>query len=156
MPEFKSLTDLEKYLTQKINNALEQEVSHQARETMKDVIQTEVYDKYTSHAKEPYVRHMSDGGLIDDENIHTGLIDDGELVIRNTRNNIDDYGNAPYRDVAAIVEEGINYDWKGSEIYKMQPYPRPFHKETARELDEKGLAKKALEKGLNRQGIDTK
>ncbi len=34
--------------------------------------------------------------------------------------------------------------------------PRPFHAETARELEDKGLAKKALEKGLKMQGVDVK
>jgi hypothetical protein len=148
MPDFKSLAELEKYLTQKVNNALEQEVSHVARNTLKEHVIDDVYDKY-----EPtqYQRHGADGGLLDDENIYTGLVDDGELVIRSTRVDEED----PSKDVAAIVEYGRGYDWTKSKIYQMQPFPRPFHRETARELDEKGLAKKALEKGLNRQGIQT-
>jgi hypothetical protein len=147
--DFKSLAELEKYLTQKINDALENEVSHVARNTLKEHVIDDVYDKY-----EPtqYQRQGADGGLMDDKNIYAGLVDDGELVVRSTRVDEDD----PRKDIASIVEFGTGYTWEKSKIYHMQPFPRPFHAETAKELDEKGLAKNALEKGLNRQGIDTK
>jgi hypothetical protein len=160
--EFNNVEELEKYLTQKINNSLEEEVSKQARKTMKEVIETEVYAKYTPYedVKKPYTRQRKDGGLLDDENIHTGLVNDGELVIRNTRTNEHDdelgYSTSPYRDVAAIVEYGTNYNWNNSKIYHIQPFPRPFHEKTAERLKQEGLAKKALTDGLKRNGLDVK
>lgn len=148
MTVFSSLRDLENYLNDKINNALENEVANVSRETMKRNIEMVVYDRYKPSQ---YTRHKENGGLLDDRNIVTELIDDNTLYIRNIRQDTDKYGNV--RDVARIVEEGEPYTWEYSRIYSMQPYPRPFHEETAKELSSRGLAKKALAEGLQKQGI---
>lgn len=156
--QFKSLDELAKYLEPIINSALEKEVAQQARKTMKEAIQDIVYDKY-----EPteYDRLYDDSratyggteyGLQHDESIYTGLNTDGELLVRSTRRDPD----SPSKDIPSIIEYGTGYDWEDSRIYARQPFPRPFHAETAKRLDKEELAKKALEKGLNRQGIDTK
>lgn len=149
MATFSNLKDLEKYLNKKIASALEKEVAKVARETMKQKIETEVYNRY-----EPteYDRQKENGGLLDDRNIVTELINDNTLYVRNIRT---DTENGIVKDVARIVEEGEGYTWDRSKIYQMQPYPRPFHEETAKELFNKGLAKKALAEGLSRQGVKT-
>lgn len=137
--------ELEKQINQKINNAMNQEVSDQARKTMKEQIIEEVYDRYTPSPS----GYKRTGGLHQDKNIETTMENDNTLVVRNIRRD-EDSG----RLIAPVIESGIGYEWEKSKIYNMQPFPRPFNTETLRELDEKGLAKDALAKGLKRQGLD--
>lgn len=142
MPTFLGINDLINYLNTKvIKNALENEVQEVARQTLKENVISEVYDKYTP------TQYKRTGGLYQDENIESKMEDDNTLSVRSIRT---DDG----KDVAEIIESGVGYTWKKSNIYKMQPYPRPFHEETKRELEEKGLAKKALADGLRKQGLN--
>lgn len=139
----KNMKELEKLINKKIANGLQNEVANEARRVMKENVITEVYQKYSP------TNYERTGGLYQDKNIETKLVDDNTLTVRNIR---EENG----RDIANIIETGTGYDWERSRIYNMQPYPRPFHAETARELDEKGLAKNALKKGLERQGLNVK
>lgn len=146
MATFKNLKDLEKYAQKAITNAMKKEVSNVARSTLKEHIVEDVYDEYTPSGRNPYERT---GGLLQDSNIETKMVDDNTLSVRSTR-------EEDGRDIAAVIEYGYPYTWEDSQIYKMQPFPRPFHALAAKELEEKELAKKALKKGLERQGIDVK
>lgn len=139
MPAFNSLSELEKYLNEKINDALKTEVADMARDTMQEHVMSDVYDKYTPSQ---YVRT---GDLYKD--ILTQMVDNNTLSIENTTKD-EESG----RLVAPIVEEGTGYEWKNSRIYTMQPFPRPFVEETAKEL-ENGKAKQALADGLRKQGL---
>lgn len=141
MPEFSSLADLERYLNDKIRNALETEVKKVAVQTMQSEVVTSVYDKYTP------TQYERTGGLAQEQNIKSTLINDNTLEIENVRED-EETG----RLVAPVVESGTGYTWKESQIYKRQPFPRPFVENTAKDL-EGGLAKKALADGLKRQGI---
>jgi|SRR5579875_3158218 len=142
MPEFSSLADLERYLNDKIRNALETEVKKVAVQTMQSEVVTSVYDKYTP------TQYERTGGLAQEQNIKSTLINDNTLEIENVRED-EETG----RLVAPVVESGTGYTWKESQIYKRQPFPRPFVENTAKDL-EGGLAKKALADGLKRQGLD--
>lgn len=139
----KNMKELEKLINKKINNALKNEVAKVARNTMKEQVIEEVYDRYKPKEYE------RTGGLYQDKNIKTTMEDDNTLTIENIRRD-EDTG----RLVAPIVEYGVGYEWEDSKIYNMQPYPRPFVAKTAKELEEKGLAKKAMKDGLKRQGLD--
>lgn len=136
----KNYKELAALINKQINNAMVNEVSKVARNTLKENVVTEVYEEYTP------TTYQRTGGLYQDENIETVMVDENTLSVRSTRHE----GN---RDIAEIIETGENYSYPGlDEIIGS----RPFHAETARELDEKGLVKKALVQGLNRQGLKTK
>jgi hypothetical protein len=144
MTTFKSLKDLVNYVNKThIKNALENEVEEIARRTLKENVITEVYDRYNPS------QYKRTGELYQDENIESKMEDDNTLSIRSVR---EENG----KDISRIIEEGVGYDWEKSEIYQSQPYPRPFHAETRRELEEQGLVKKALVDGLKKQGIKVK
>lgn len=136
----KNYKELAALINKQINDAMKNEVSKVARNTLKENVVTEVYEEYTP------TTYQRTGGLLQDENIETVMVDENTLSVRSTRHE----GN---RDIAEVIETGENYSYPGlDEIIGA----RPFHAETARELDEKGLAKKALVEGLNRQDLKTK
>ena len=137
MATFKNMKDLEKFMNKKIASALEREVANEARKVMKENVITEVYDAYQSS-------YERTGGLYQDRNIETNLVNNNTLTVRNTR-------NENGRDIAYIVEYGDGYSYDGLDE---RIGARPFHAETARELEQQGLAKDALAKGLRRQGLD--
>jgi hypothetical protein len=137
--DFNNLSDLEKYLTEKINSALRTEVAEEARDTMQEHVMSDVYAKY-----EPS-QYVRTGELYQD--ILTQMVDDNTLSIENTRRD-EETG----RLIAPIIESGVGYTWKDSRIYNMQPFPRPFVENTAKDL-ENGKAKLALAMGLKRQGL---
>ena len=87
-----------------------------------------VYDKYTSHAKAPYVQRMESGGLADKNNYEVIV---GALESTITNNTT---GNAAYANakdgydagyINDIIESGSGYRWRESEIYS-NPIARPF------------------------------
>lgn len=137
MATFKSLKDLEKHLNKQIKKAMQEDVAKVARNTLKEHVVEDVYNEYSP---ELYVRT---GGLLQDSNIETKMEDDNTLSIRSTRHE----GN---RDIAQIIEDGENYSYPGLDEIIGE---RPFHAETAKELESKGLAKKALADGLKKQGL---
>jgi hypothetical protein len=138
--EFNSLDDLAIFLTEKINNALRTEVADESRSVMQEHVMSDVYAKY-----EPS-QYVRTGELYQD--IQTQMVDDNTLSIENTRRD-EETG----RLIAPIIESGVGYTWKDSRIYAMQPFPRPFVENTAKDL-ENGKAKQALAMGLKRQGLN--
>jgi hypothetical protein len=140
MPEFKSLADLEKYLNQQIKKSLLNEVADVARDTMSKHVMSDVYQAY-----EP-TQYQRTGDLYKD--ISTTMKNDNTLEIENVARD-EESG----RLIAPVVESGEGYEWEKSRIYQMQPFPRPFVENTAKEL-ENGLAKQALVDGLRKQGLD--
>jgi hypothetical protein len=140
MPEFKSLADIEKYLNQKIKKSLSNEVADVARDTMSKHVMSDVYQAY-----EP-AQYQRTGDLYKD--ISTAMKNDNTLEIENVARD-EETG----RLIAPVVESGEGYEWEKSRIYQMQPFPRPFVENTAKEL-ESGLAKEALADGLRKQGLD--
>lgn len=137
MPEL-NLSELNQYLKDKISSALSKEVADVARDTMSDHVMSDVYNKYTP------TQYQRTGDLYKD--IRTD-VNGNTLTIENMTRD-EETG----RLIAPIVESGVGYEWENSRIYQMQPYSRPFVKETAKELAG-GKAKKALADGLRRQGI---
>lgn len=74
-----------------------------------------------------YKRRYTEGGLGDPDNYEV-LTGELELtVINNTPGNGEQPGESwtsgPIND---IIEQGIGYGWRHSDIYMYQPFPRPF------------------------------
>lgn len=142
MKIFNNFADLEKSLNNSIKSALYNEVNEAVRQTLKENVQTEVYDKYTPQGNNPYERT---GGLLEDKNIESTFLGN-ELIVRSIR-------NENGRDIAEVIESGEGYTWTNSTIYNMQPFPRPFHATTAQELQSTQAHVLAMARGLRRQGI---
>jgi len=141
MTDITSFEDLKKELNKKIKNVMSTSVSKVARQTLKEHIVTDVYEQYQP-SEEGYERT---GGLLQDINIDTIMIDDNTLSVRSTRHD-------GLRDIGYIIEYGVGYDWQRSRIAQMQPYPRPFHENTYLEMS-KGSFEKALVSGLKAEGL---
>lgn len=92
----------------------------------------EAVSGYISAAREPYQRRGSSGGMSDVKNYP---VTESELSLK--IENITQ-GNPAYSDsdgwdggyINDIIESGEGYHWKKSELYRNQPWPRPFMEET--------------------------
>lgn len=136
----KNMADLAKLIEKKISKALQNEVADTARKVLKENVITEVYDQYTPS------QYDRTGGLYQDRNIEVIMENDNTLSVRSIR-------EEDGRDIASIIEYGEGYSYPGLDE---RIGARPFHAETKRELEEKGLAKKALAEGLRKQGVNIK
>lgn len=155
MPEFKSIKDLEKYLTGTVfKSALELETADEIEKTLQKHIQKDVYDVYTPKV---YVRREGNGGLIDSENIISKLVSEGTLSVTNeTRPN--PYardGATTNKDLPELVEFGHGYkeylyDYPSDPAFFLE---RPFTENTVKELQETKAHVKAFKRGLLREGI---
>ncbi|WP_431785781.1 hypothetical protein [Paenibacillus lactis] len=137
-----NLKDLEKMfigLNKNISNALDVEVTNATREVMKEQIQQVVYEPYDPTV---YERQKEVGGLTDEENIKATLKNANTLIIENVRS---DKGV----NVAEIVESGEGYKYE----FPFNGVPRPFSEATREYLENTGIHKEALYRGLKRQGI---
>ena len=141
--------DLENKIDEFMRNDDTKEV---ASRMFAEMTETEVYDKYTPKGSPKYTdpgypisRRYDKGGLMDWHNYH--VLNIGKMnmtVINETKGNWvwDGYAiqmrGRPLSGIYYpsegwdpgyindIIEEGIGYNWRRSEIYKNQPYPRPF------------------------------
>ena len=142
MPTAKNLKDLEKILKQKIATSLQTDVSHAGREAMKDNIEHTVYEVY-----EPtmYQRQKDNGGLTDDENIITTMVNDTTLSIESHRMDGD-------KNVSEVIISGQGYDYE----FPYNGKPRDFVEATKEELIDTNAHVHALYVGLKKQGLDVK
>lgn len=111
-----------------------------------------VYDKYTPSGQNPYERRYDNGGLSDFRNIE--LVSSGptangfEIEVRDMAEGID--GEGP---IDQVIESGVGYTWTESDIYKRQPYPRPFYEGAEKMMMQSGAFERALMDGLRRRGL---
>jgi hypothetical protein len=164
MPEFKSLTELNKYLQKQIKDALNNEVSEVVKSEEQKKVKTEVYDKYNvvkGEQKEPYVyqRRGSSGGLSDKKNMKNrvkNIKDGAELSVENRTK-----GQDENIYIADLVEGGdgsfgLDYDYKSNRDGTQGQYlqARPFQQRTVEALEQSGEHVEAMKKGLIRNGLD--
>ncbi len=148
MPEFKSLNALFAHISSDLNKSLKRDVVPVAMQEMSDTIKGEqVYGAYESNAEEPYQRRGDDGGLSDIRNYQVEIIDDNTIAITNETLT---FNGKPYLD--RMIVHGDEYDWKKSEIYDMQPFPRDFYQYTVENLLSNENHIKALKAGLIKMG----
>lgn len=140
MRNMKQLFD---HLNKQIAMSLEDDVAKKVKKVERDMIQTEVYDKYDPTM---YDRKKKDGGLQDYKNMESKLID-GKLSIENIRKD-----EETDRYVAPVVETGSGYDYE----FKYSNTGRPFVSKTAQELEKTGQHTQALKDGLTKRGLRVK
>lgn len=142
MPNFNSLSELERYLNKKIAVALKNDVAETVKETMKKEIEDVVYSVYSPKM---YERKMSQGGLTDEDNMEVTMLDDNTMRVENVRS--DDGKN-----VAETVITGHGYNFG----FEYAGVPRDFIQSTKDELESSGAHADALIRGLRKQGLDVK
>jgi hypothetical protein len=141
--DFSNLNDLAKEIQRRANIALKTDVAPVVTQEMSEVIKDVEYPKYTPTE---YVRLGDDGGLSDVRLMQVEVLNDNTISITNERMD----GS---RDVAQIFASGVGYEWRNSEIYQMQPFPRDFYADTVLSLLRNRLHIQGMKKGLERQGL---
>jgi hypothetical protein len=90
-----------------------------------------------------YQRRKSSEGGIEDPDTYEVDIDEGELSMTITSNLKGNPEYAPPRNgsegwdsgnITEIIEEGTGYHWRGSTIYKREPFPRPWMEKSGDEF----------------------
>lgn len=118
-------TDVFKQIETEINNVINSaEMKKRLSESMAYAAWEHVYPYYTPTE---YKRRGASGGLGSPMNYEVTTGDLKMAVVNETTGNGQQPGESwtsgPIND---IIEEGVGYGWRHSEIYESQPYPRPF------------------------------
>ena len=135
-----------------VEDTMEREVFLNAGLAIVQSVFPNVYERYDP---DEYVRRYEEGGLADPRNmeITERRYDRAggryEIEVRNTTEGVD--GEGP---IDQVIEKGVGYDWKGSRIYRQQPYPRPFYEAAEKIAAEGGYVESALRDGLRRHGMN--
>ena len=157
MPTFKSLNDIERYIQEKINDVLVNEVAEDIAFVESEVIIDNVYSKYNP---EMYDRRGLGGGFADPGNIEGTLVADGELVVENVTPFNPGYETANSGSgLAGLIEYGDGYQGHTYDYYpKNKPAtyaePRPFMEDT-RDIVKRGL-KHTIATALEDRGLEVK
>lgn len=131
-----------------VDNAMELDVAEDVKTYIQMAVQSEVYEGYTPTEYER--RGTGMGGLQDRDVMEVKYSPSDHLL--EVADMSTDFITG--RLIAPVVESGTGYTWEASEIYQMQPYPRPFHKVAEKNIIQSGDAEMALELGLKRQGYE--
>ncbi|MFC0903873.1 hypothetical protein ACFHWD_04105 [Clostridium sp. MT-14] len=152
-----SLQQLREQLISRAREVAQKDMTEKIKDVEIETIEKTVYDAYYPMM---YERRMSNNGLIDRKNIDAQFTDNvngiSMYVTNNTRGNTKWIMGSTSGYIEHIIEEGIGYTWEYSDIYKQQPYPRPFTKNTINDLKQNKQYVQALKNGLKKSGIDVK
>jgi len=150
MPNIKNTNDLKNLLARlqyEVDKTVEKNVAPIIVETMREHVETDVYNTYTPTQ---YERRMNDGGLIDHRNHKVDMnYTTHTVTVSNETKGIDG------EILVDKIVYGDDYDWEYSEIYKMQPYPRDFIGGAKDDLLRSKTHIEALKFGLKNKKIDT-
>jgi len=136
--EFKTVSELEKYLLKQISDSLQTDVALESRHLMREHIQDDVYNEYIpTH----YERSWK---LID--SCKTTNISNDTIELTNTRRG-DEGENIPY-----IIEYSKGYQW-GIDLDD-RIGTRPFFAKTYEDLS-KSKARLFIKNALNKRGFKT-
>lgn len=134
---FNNLTDLFRYIEQRTQDTMRNEVAETVKDAISDAVDSAVYNVYQP---EYYTRRGLNGGLADKGNYTVEEIQNGIVITNDTP--LDSGENEPRLD--DIICNGLG----------RQPFPRDFYSEAENELLRTQAYKEALKKGLRDRGID--
>lgn len=122
------------------------------KEALSEAVKEIVYKGYISNANEPYIRREDEGGLSDVRNYNhiTKYLGKNSFVVK-VSNDTESVGKGG--DLTNIIINGQGYDWKHSEIYNLQPFPRDFIAYAKEELNRSGRLKEIIKQKLKSKGI---
>lgn len=115
---------------QAIASALNNEIAQIAKDNIQFRVESNVYPEYSPTM---YERRMREGGLAD-TNLYQASVDEGSLTltVRDDRHEV------------GVVESGEGYTWEDSDIYDMQPFPRPYFQDAENDVVLDGEAEAVL------------
>lgn len=96
-------------------------------------------DVYPLYEPKQYVRREREGGIAD-PSMYGYDVDPSTNTLRVFDN----------RREVGVVEIGVGYQWTRSEIYGMQPYPRPYFSNAEQDIIEDGEAEAALIRAISK------
>jgi hypothetical protein len=141
--DINNLSELEKYLNDFIEVALETSTKPIVIETMQMHIQKDVYAAYTPYSTDGKTPHYERTGK---------LLQDVEAKVEGNTLILEDTRSENGRDIVNIIENGGHYDWGYKRNLDQEIGKREFVKNTYDELAS-GLARESLKQGLKRQGL---
>lgn len=148
-----NLLTVERKLKSDVKDVLRMYVAPAVKEEIAQAVETEVYEKYTPTQYSR--RGATHGGLQDPDVMDVEVADAGEDIVLAVQDlSRDDEDTNIY--VADIVESGKGYTWEASKIYRMQPFPRPFHKVAQEQFIKSGQFEKTLKEGIRAKGYKIK
>ena len=134
--DFKSVSDLEKYLLKQISESLQKDVASDGRQLMREHVQDDVYSQYTP------LDYERVWGLIN--SCESSMLNGDTLKLTNTRKG--DEGE----DVPSIIEYSRGYKW-GTNLDE-RIGERPFIKNTLIDL-QNGVGKQFLINSFKKRGF---
>lgn len=142
------LANIARQLKPKLQNALENEVYEEVKQTGKKHVKEDVYDVYEPQQYERKNLLEKSWGK---EKVHG---EDAGIAVFNTRYATREDGTKVY--VPEIIETGIGYEYPLSQKGFLDGFmggSRPFIENTEKELMNTNKHKESLKKGLKRQGV---
>lgn len=131
-------------IAKSVEDALRIEVASKCVNLITESARVNMYDKYVSHAASPYERR---GSYLNSDN-YTTDVNGNTLTISE-----EIHGQGKALNLTEALEEGTSYEWTKSEIYAMQPFPRPFFGKAIDDGIASGEIEAALRNGLTRNGF---
>lgn len=123
-------------LNEAITECLEGDISQIAGECIQYRVEHDVYPLYTP---KQYKRREREGGIAD-PSMYGYTVDPSTQTLRVFDN----------RREVGVVEIGVGYQWERSEIYGMQPYPRPYFNKAEQDIIADGEAEAALIRAISK------
>lgn len=123
-------------LNDAITECLEGDISQIAGECIQYRVEHDVYPLYSPTQ---YERRMRNGGIADPF-MYSYNVDPSTQTLRVSDN----------RREVGVVESGIGYQWEDSQIYAMQPYPRPYFNKAEQDIIADGEAEAALIRAISK------
>jgi len=136
----KNLNELFENIKSIVKEVMENEVSKDMENIMKEQVDKIVYDAYQP-------THYKRTGQLKD-NVKATMIDNETLILKSDRKDGD-------RDVVRVVEEGKGYTWGYVRRLDIEIGPRPFVAKTKEKIESNNLHIESLKNGLKKRSINT-
>jgi len=152
MAQYTSFETLLADLQKQVNKSLVEDVAPVVKDVMRDNILSTVYSAYKPVK---YIRRYNDGGLLDNENIHSELVSDGTISITNDTPINEEYdGDDSTMSLTEQIIEGKGYSYNLEGAAYLES--RDFMEDTREELRQTGDHVEALKNGLRKKGFEVK
>lgn len=151
MPTFKNIKSVMDYVKKNVEQVLSsKEIQEIVKDTIREVIMDEVYDKYEPSQ---YERRYDNDGFSDKRNYVCKINVSNNYVSVSIFNDTTANGDNGDDYLDEIIYRGDMYTWEGSRIYQMMPYPRNWINESVNRLYDNGELMKRIGKKLAEKGI---
>jgi hypothetical protein len=160
MPEFKNLTELNKYLNQQMRDVMNNEMAQMVKTKESESVEKNVYQAYTPNNGEPFVyqRRRENGGLADTKNMMhqvKNVANGVELSVENRTKGKDDKFQLDTLIEYGDGTDGKEYEYKSNRDGTADQYlrARPFTERTEEAIAQSNEHVQIMRNGLKTRGI---